>query len=96
MKEAGKPLSEMKSVMTLYPQVLINVQVAKKPPLDTLLGVARVISEVENELGENGRVLVRYSGTEPICRVMVEGPTSEETEAFGKKIADAVGDSIGK
>jgi phosphoglucosamine mutase len=95
MKETSLPLSEMKTVMTLYPQVLTNVRVAKKPNLKTIHDLQQAISDTEADLGENGRVLVRYSGTEPICRVMVEGPTVQETEDHCKKISDAVQQSIG-
>jgi phosphoglucosamine mutase len=95
MKETSLPLSEMKTVMTLYPQVLTNVRVAKKPNLKTIHDLQQAISNTEADLGENGRVLVRYSGTEPICRVMVEGPTVQETEDHCKKISDAVKESIG-
>jgi phosphoglucosamine mutase len=96
MKDSGKPLSELKNVMSVYPQILINVPVSRKPDLDTIPELKQAVSETENDLGANGRVLVRYSGTEPICRVMVEGPTPAETEAYANKIADAVMESIGK
>jgi len=96
MTATSRPLSELKEVMTVYPQVLINVPVVKKPKIDSLPEIMAAIADTENDLGANGRVLVRYSGTEPICRVMVEGPTPVETEAYANKIADAVQGCIGK
>ena len=81
--------------MDVYPQVLINVPVAEKPDLEQIPEIRRVIEETESDLGTRGRVLVRYSGTQPICRVMVEGPTGAETEAYCIRIADAIQNSIG-
>ena len=95
MKETGKPLSELAKIMKIYPQKLINVSVSDKPALDTLPEVQEVIEQVEEELGDTGRVLVRYSGTQPLCRVMVEASTEEATEKYCKKIADVVEEQIG-
>ena len=64
MAREGKPLSELAKVMTRTPQVLINVKVEKKVPLDQLPDVQKMIADVERQLGDDGRVLVRYSGTE--------------------------------
>jgi phosphoglucosamine mutase len=95
MQQAGRPLSELKQVMTVYPQVLINVDVKRKPSLDSVPEVFDAIARAENELGGQGRVLVRYSGTQMQCRVMVEGPTAEQTEALGKQIAAVVKKQLG-
>ena len=95
MLRAGKPLSALASLMTLYPQTLINVDVAEKPPIETLHGVVAAIAEVENRLANQGRVLVRYSGTQRMCRVMVEGPDTALTDACGEQIAAAVRAAIG-
>jgi phosphoglucosamine mutase len=86
----NKPLSELASLMNIYPQVLINVPVDKKPEISRVPELLSVIRETEEELGEEGRVLVRYSGTEPLCRVMVEGKKQEEIEDYAQRIADAV------
>ncbi len=91
----GAPLSELAGVMTVYPQRLVNVPVTAKPPLSTLGGVSEAIGSAEAELGEKGRVLVRYSGTQQMCRVMVEGPTVERTEAICRRVAEAVREAIG-
>jgi len=95
MKETGKPLSELAKIMKIYPQKLINVSVSDKPALDTLPEVQEAIEQVEKELGDTGRVLVRYSGTQPLCRVMVEASTEEATEKYCKQIADVVEEQIG-
>jgi phosphoglucosamine mutase len=90
MRDEGKPLSKLKSVMTPFPQKLINVPVCSKPELEGVPAIAAVIREVEREMGEDGRVLVRYSGTEPLCRVMVEGPTRKDTDKHCRRIAEVV------
>jgi phosphoglucosamine mutase len=81
--------------MTPFPQVLMNVPVKSKPKLDDVPGIRDAIHKVEKQLGENGRVLVRYSGTESLCRVMVEGPTEEETTRGCREIADQVSRELG-
>ncbi|BBO73557.1 phosphoglucosamine mutase [Desulfosarcina widdelii] len=92
---AGKPLSELATVMTVFPQCLINVDVTAKPAVDTVDAIVTAIAGVEAKLGDKGRVLVRYSGTQPQCRVMVEGPTEAETQSFCKQIADVVAGELG-
>ncbi len=95
LRLSRKPLSELKKVMTPLPQKLINVPVNSKPDLNKIPEVQAAISAVEAELGGGGRVLVRYSGTEPLCRVMVEGPTEEECESWCRRIADVISASLG-
>jgi len=95
IRHHSKPLSKLKEVMTAFPQTLINVTVKSKPKLEHLAQVQRAIKEVESRLGDNGRVLVRYSGTEPLCRVMVEGPNREAVEALARSISQAIGEAIG-
>lgn len=80
MIRTGKPLSELSRLMEIYPHELINVEVAKKPEIATLPRVVDAIQDVQNELGEDGRVLVRYSGTQNECRVLVERPSQELVE----------------
>ena len=70
--QIGKPLSELARVMTSLPQVLVNVRVRQKADLAGIAPIKQVIEEVEAELAGKGRVLVRYSGTEPLLRIMVE------------------------
>jgi len=90
MVREGRPLSELADRMTVYPQVLMNVDVARKPPIADLPRVMTAIRESEAELGDQGRVLVRYSGTQNLCRVMVEGPSPDVTRQICARIADAV------
>jgi phosphoglucosamine mutase len=85
-----KPLSELARWMDIYPQKLINVKVKSKPEISKVPEILEVIAQAEEELGEQGRVLVRYSGTENLCRVMVEGPTEEITQKHCGKIAETV------
>jgi len=95
MVRTDQPLSELAGWMEIYPQKLINVAVKSKPDLSTLPEIAGVIAQAEEDLGEQGRVLVRYSGTENLCRVMVEGPTEDITLKHCSKIADTVKSVLG-
>ena len=95
MLKSGKPLSELAKLMDVFPQKLINVDVASKPAIETVPAIVDAIRQVETELGDQGRVLVRYSGTQNMCRVMVEGPTVEDTERYATQLADVVKASIG-
>jgi phosphoglucosamine mutase len=88
LKTTQKPLSELAQIMKQYPQVLENIDVKEKTPVDQLPALQNIIKNVEDELGDKGRVLVRYSGTQPMLRVMVEGPTKEITTECVRKIAD--------
>ena len=78
-----------------YPQVIVNVKVKSKPPLETLPEVARALAEAEQTLGDNGRVVLRYSGTEPLARVMVEAEHDEDVKRFSQSIATALRNAIG-
>jgi phosphoglucosamine mutase len=86
MVQEERPLSELAAIMTRYPQVLINFKVAHKTPLDQLPVVEAVIRRVESALGQDGRVLVRYSGTEPKARVMIEGTDESTIRAYAEEI----------
>jgi phosphoglucosamine mutase len=95
MQAEEKPLSELSKIMTVFPQVLINVDVHQKPDIQTLPEVVEAIESVEKRLGEQGRVLVRYSGTQPLCRIMVEGPDKRETQRYCSQVADIIRNKIG-
>ena len=95
MIREGKPLSELARQMDIFPQKLINVDVKSKPDISTIPRILEVIKQVEQELRDEGRVLVRYSGTQNMCRVMVEGPSLEVTEKYCREIADVVKQEIG-
>ena len=94
IQSESKPLSELAGLMHVYPQVLINVDVKTKTDIDRIPAITDVISSVENSLGREGRVLVRYSGTQSICRVMVEGPDKDETTAYCGRIAAVVKEKL--
>jgi len=95
LKDSGERLSDLAKVMTPYPQKLINVDVRQKPPIDEVKGIAKAVSEAEAALGEEGRILIRYSGTQPMCRVMVEGPTEKITSEIAERLANVVKECIG-
>jgi phosphoglucosamine mutase len=78
-----------------YPQLIVNVKVRSKPPLDTLPEVSRALSEAQAELGDNGRIVLRYSGTEQLARVMVEAEHEADVQRFSQSLANALRSSIG-
>jgi len=90
MKREKRPLSELGKIMKVYPQKIVNVDVKSKPEIASVPEIVKIIEQVESKLGDDGRVLVRYSGTQSMCRVMVEGPTDEETASCCNIIADVV------
>jgi phosphoglucosamine mutase len=96
MQTANKPLSELSKMMSSYPQILINVDVHSKPEIDSVPEIVAAIKSVESELADRGRVLVRYSGTQPICRVMVEGPSEGDTRRYCQQLSDIIIKFIGK
>lgn len=87
---SGKPLSELASVMTRYPQVLVNVPVRDKARLATSAVISRLVHDAEAELGDAGRVLVRASGTEPLVRVMAEAADADQARAVVERLVQAV------
>ncbi len=95
MRKSGERLSSLAQVMQVYPQVLINMDVAEKPPLEDIDALQDAIKQAELELGDQGRVLIRYSGTQPMCRVMVEGPTEEQTRSIAERLVAVVKECIG-
>jgi len=96
LQKSGKSLSELASVMRALPQVLVNVRVRERRPLDQLPQVAKLVTEIEERLGDNGRVLIRYSGTEPLMRIMLEGQDQDEICSMADQIATLVKASIGE
>ena len=95
MKSVDKPLSELNSLMSVYPQVLLNITVSQKLDIATIPAISDAIKDIENRLGNKGRVLVRYSGTQPLCRVMVEGEDASKTEGYCNELVDIIKDTIG-
>jgi phosphoglucosamine mutase len=96
MIETESKLSDLASIFKRYPQFCVNVKVGSKPPLETLKKVKTAISQAEAALLNIGRVLVRYSGTENICRVMVEGPKLKQAQQIAHSIAQVIQSEIGK
>jgi phosphoglucosamine mutase len=94
-RQSGASLDELTAGLEIYPQKLVNVRVRDKRALTEVPSVAREIRLVEEEFGGAGRVLVRFSGTEPLARVMVEGPTLEQVERGTARIADAIRRAMG-
>jgi phosphoglucosamine mutase len=89
------PLETLVQGLKDYPQVILNVKVKSKPPLESLPEVSRALAEAQSSLGENGRVVLRYSGTEPLARVMVEAEHDADVQRFSKSLADALRSAIG-
>jgi phosphoglucosamine mutase len=90
MVDTGKELSELASALVTYPQVLVNVRVKQKTDLATVPAIADAMKRVEQNLSGNGRLLVRYSGTEPLLRIMLEGKHDGEIKQWANDIADIV------
>jgi len=90
IKYFGKPLSELAEEIFLMPKTLLNVEVKNKPDLSAIPEIHEIIKDTEKYLGEAGRVLVRYSGTEPLCRVMIEGKNKQEIENLTEKIGEVI------
>jgi len=95
LRRREKTLSELAEVMIPLPQVLVNVRVAEKKDVNEIPAVAGLIRDVEEKLGQDGRILIRYSGTEPLLRIMLEGQDKYQITGWAKDIADAVEKSMG-
>jgi phosphoglucosamine mutase len=95
MRETGAGLDELTAELQVYPQRLVNVRVRERKPLEDLRSVVAEIRAAEDSFGDAGRVLVRFSGTEPLARVMVEGPELDRVEAFAQRIADRIRAELG-
>jgi len=95
MKETGKKMSELASCMTEMPQVLINVEVNEKKQFEEMPGFFTKLKEVNEKLSGRGRMLVRYSGTQNMCRIMVEGENQEEIESHANELAEELRREVG-
>jgi phosphoglucosamine mutase len=96
MVRENRPLSELKKIMSSFPQVLLNLQVKSKPHLEDLPGAQNAIRSVKEKLGSRGRVVVRYSGTGNLARVMVEGENEQKVNEYASDIIAALAREIGK
>ncbi|HEX5175515.1 MAG TPA: phosphoglucosamine mutase, partial [Chthoniobacteraceae bacterium] len=95
MVETAKPLSELKQCLIKYPQAQRNVRVREKLPIEQLPAVQQLVSEAERELSGAGRVLLRYSGTEPKIRLLIEGRDAAKINARADTIAEVIREAIG-
>jgi phosphoglucosamine mutase len=89
------PLEKLAAGLKDYPQIILNVKVKTKPPMESLPEVSRALGEAQKALGESGRVVLRYSGTEPLARVMVEAEHHEDVKRYSESIANALRAAIG-
>src|SRR3954449_330151 len=96
MQSTGKPLSELKQCLKKYPQAQRNLKVKEKRPLEELPTVMKLVGEAEKELSGKGRVLLRYSGTEPKIRLLIEGRELEQIDRQANQIAEAIQSAIGE
>ena len=96
MQRHNKRLSELAEVMIPLPQVLVNVRVAEKKDVMTIPAVAGLIQDIESKVGDEGRILIRYSGTEPLLRIMLEGQDKYQITGWAKEIAELVEQNIGE
>ena len=94
MAETGRELSELAADLVTYPQVLVNVRVKERADLTQVPAIADAMRRVEENLAGNGRLLVRYSGTEPLLRIMIEGQDQATVQAWAEEIADAVRNTL--
>ena len=96
MRRTGKPLSELAQCMVALPQVLLNVRVAERKDIMTIPEIEQRVREIEGHLGDQGRILIRYSGTEPLLRVMIEGKDTQEITTWAREIITLVDRHIGE
>lgn len=95
MRRRKKPLSKLARVMTPFPQVLINIDVREKPPLEELDDFQTLVRQIEEKLDSKGRVLARYSGTESKARIMVEGPDDQTVQSYAEELSRSLRNLIG-
>jgi phosphoglucosamine mutase len=95
MRDGEAGLDDLTAGFTRYPQVLVNVRVREKLPFDEVETISRAARETENQLGAKGRLLLRYSGTEPLARVMIEGERQDLIEQHANDLAAVIKTALG-
>ena len=95
VRDERKPLHDLTEGFQRYPQVLVNVQVREKRPFVEVEQIQKLVQETESQLGEGGRLLLRYSGTEPLARVMIEGQNQAMIEAYARNLATVIQQTLG-
>jgi phosphoglucosamine mutase len=96
VRETGEPLASLATCMRKFPQVLVNVPVVRKPPIDSIAGLGERIGAFEQEMNGGGRVLIRYSGTESLARVMIEGSDAARIQAMADELAGVIRTQLGQ
>ena len=96
VRETGEPLASLATCMRKFPQVLVNVPVARKPPIDSIAGLGERVGAFEREMNGGGRVLIRYSGTESLARVMIEGADAARIQAMADELAGLIRTELGR
>jgi len=95
MQQSGRTLAELAACMELWPQVLVNVPVARRRELTEIPGYVKQLKQAEQQLGDKGRILVRFSGTEPLVRVMVEGEQKRRVQQLAGELAETIERALG-
>ena len=96
VRETGEPLASLATCMRKFPQVLVNIPVARKPPIESIAGLGERVGAFEQEMNGGGRVLIRYSGTEPLARVMIEGSDAARIQAMADELAGVIRNQLGR
>jgi phosphoglucosamine mutase len=96
MQETKKKLSELNDIVKDVPQVLVNARVKVRKDLEEISGYSELVSKIKAELGDRGRVFVRFSGTEPVVRVLVEGMDRQRISAYAEEIAQFLQNQLGR
>lgn len=95
MSDEGKPLHDLITGFQRFPQILLNVRVKEKRPFEEVAAIQKAARHIETQLGSRGRLLLRYSGTEPLARVMIEGESQNEIEAQAQELAEVIREALG-
>jgi phosphoglucosamine mutase len=95
IRKTGKSLKELAACMTRFPQSLVNVAVKRKKPLESIPRIKKQITLIKRKLGDSGRILVRYSGTEPVARIMVEGRDKNDITEMAESVASVIRKELG-
>jgi phosphoglucosamine mutase len=96
MTEEGKTLQDLTEGFRTFPQILVNVEVRTKQPFVEVASIQNAARNIEAELGSKGRLLLRYSGTEPLARVMIEGESQHEIEKYANELAGVIQKELGR
>jgi phosphoglucosamine mutase len=96
MAESGRELADLAAELVTYPQTLLNVRVRDKQPVEAVPALRQAIARVESAIDGRGRVLIRYSGTEPLLRIMIEGEDLAKVQSWAEEIAEVARDTLAR